>query len=617
MRRQCFSSIGHVLAALLSLSLAFLPQNPAFAGTAPPTNSPGGSISPKPGALAAPNSTAEISLASQRIELNVTGISGAEVTPGHDASEAVQATASSTFVLRNSTNTTATQGVFFPLNDVSGIKDSRGNLPAVDGFAATVNGTTVAHSIVTRTNPYGTSEPPLQWAVISATLPPNGEVSINTAFVAPAAGQLPLAKLNYALDTAAAWAGRVGQSAIVLALPYLATNENVFLDDSTPGGKFDGNSVVWNRRNFEPGNADNLKVTMLAPQVWQAILDARAAATANPSSAEAQRALAQAYQAAIALDNGVPQSGTGQFVTMAEKTYATAIELNPSSPDLHAELAQLLLDARLASELNTRGAAPLLEKIVSALQAALQLDPNHTAAARLLAQVKQIAQTLPAATARRVLSAVATAEAALSPTTAGAQATAAPANTSSAGAAQATSEAQSTQTPSANAGAGAGTAVTETQTQTGAVLEGPAVTAVVIARATISAMSAITGTLEAPAATAVAEAQATLGAASTALANTGAATTDNQSTAESAAAASTPVAAATGPTSDPASSTSTGSAANPAAAGQTLVARNGILTWLAGACGVVLLIGVIGAVLVARMGRKRAEVTDASSKEVN
>ena len=557
-----------LLFVCLICALMLSSSHTALAGTAPPNNSPGGSVAPDPNSADAQASAEEISLVSQKIEIAVKAMGEATELTG-SASDKVQAIVTSSYVLRNNFDSDITQGLSFPLSDLSGLKDAKGHVPEVLDFGLMVNGTPMSYTVLTRTNPYGDGEPPIKFAVFSTTLPAKWEVTISTTHTSPASGQMPVAKLNFALDTANAWAGRVGESEIIVRLPYPASRENVFLDESTPGGKFDEDTVRWVRRKFEPSSKDNFVVSLLAPQAWQAILDARAAAQANPTDAEAQRAVAAAYQAALSLENGAPQGSTSQFVVPAEKAYAKAIALNPTSAELKVAYAQLLSDLHLAEDLgNPRRAAARLLQIVKLLQSALKLDPNNPAAIKLLAQMKTLAADVakrnPSRAANALNAAVATTEQMI------------PLAAQQAAAAQAT--------PAVAPSAEVTPVVSTTLT-----VSGPQATAVVAAQATVAAASAITGTPDAPQATAIAQAQVTLAAHAT------------EMTIPTATAAANVAPAATSDSGQGVPSATNTNNTNAA----TFVGRMGLMSALSIACGVIILLGILAAVLVALFGRKQ------------
>jgi tetratricopeptide (TPR) repeat protein len=584
-----------LLLVVLISTLTASPTQLTYAGTAPPTNSPGGSIAPDPTSTDAQASAEEISLTSQTIEIAVSAVPDATELTGN-ASDKVQATVTGKYVLRNTFSSDIAQGLSFPLSDLSGLKDAQGNVQEVQGFGASANGTPVQFSVVTRTNPYGDSEPPIKWVVFSATIPARDEVTISTTHTSPATGQMPVAKFNFALDTANAWAGRVGESEIVVRLPYPASRENVFLSESTPGGRISGDTVRWVRRRFEPRASDNFVVSLLAPQIWQAILDARAAAAANPTDAEAQRDLAKAYRAAILLDNGVPQGGTRQFVAQAEKAYEQAIKLNPNSAELRMEYAQLLSDLHLAEDLtNPRRAAARLRQIVEVLQGALKIDPNNAAAIKLLAQMKTLAADLttrnPSRATNALNAAVAEAEKLLP------------------GAAAPASEATPTVAPSADATAVATPEPGTVTTSVTPTMSAPQATAIVAAQATVAASSAFTTTPDAPQATAIAQAQATLEAHATEMTTNLVSPQALPTVTAAPAAAASPT--ATSPSGTRSGATTTGSAAN--GSSTTVVQRMGLMSALSIACGAIILLGILAAVLVALFGRRQAVVKSDSA----
>jgi len=90
-------------------------------------------------------------------------------------------------------------------------------------------------------------------------------------------------------------------------LPYGVDKANVALDadsmwDTGPrpaGYTIDGSDVVWRFADLEPTEADNIRLTVLDPAVWEAIGVARADAANEPASVEAWRALGAALDAAL------------------------------------------------------------------------------------------------------------------------------------------------------------------------------------------------------------------------------------------------------------------------------------------------------------------------------
>ena len=615
-KRRIARSYYSVAAALVSVLAATMAGSSSLvmAGTAPPTRSPGAAISPDPSSVEAVDIAGSVGLVSQTIEFVIEPpsaiLTDAEVPVGEivQDDETVRARVNSSFVLRNSGRNDVSFNLGFPLNDLSGIKDANGNLPVVEGFDVDVGGVPTRYALTARTNPYGEGEPAIQWATFPVTLPGRTELAVGAGFTTTAAGQWPIAQFNYSLETATAWQGRIGDSEISVRLPYTASTENVFLGESTPGGVFDGVDVRWSRRNLEASAQNNFEVSILAPKVWQQILLAREAVALTPDSTDAWVALGRAYRAAIALNNGVPQGGTRQFVTLAEQSYEKAIELNPNVAEVHQEYAQLVYDLRIAEDLNTAQALPQLEKIVDHVQTALQLDPSNPATADLLLNVKQLVQDLaarqPSAQATALVEQVTAIEAMV--------VASAPASAPVSADASATPEAPATPelVPADSTAVVTDTSVL-TDTQAGAVptMSAEDEVAVAAAQSTMAASAVLTTTPSAPEVTAIAEAVATLGARETVVALAAVAPAEQTVIAETA--ITEPVVVTGEATADAvvaigtAVSTTVAVEGTPGAAPQTLVARFGLMSIIGIACGVIVLLGILAAILVAVFGRRR------------
>ena len=632
-------STGLTTGLLITLLAVGSIPGAVHAGTAPPTRSPGAAISPNPSSAETLDLVGSVSLAAQTVEFVVEApptAADSEIETEQVTAlvpEQVHARVNGTYVLRNSSRSDLTLSLGFPLNDLSGIKDANGNLPVVEGFGIAVAGAPVDYAQTSRTNPYGEGEPAIQWATFPVLIPARNEVTVGSSFTTTAAGQWPIAQFNYSMETATAWQGRIGQSEIVLRLPYAASNENVFLSESTAGGVIEGDTVRWSRRNLVASAQNNFQMSILAPKVWQQILNARAAAAQTPDNPDVWVTLGRAYRAAIALDNGTPLGGTRQFVEQAEQAYERAIQLNPNIAEVHQEYAQLVYDLRIAEDLNTTRALPQLEKIIDHVQTALQLDPGDPATAELLLNVKQLVQDLaarqPSAEAKALADQITAIEAMVASAP---QATSEPAAAPDA----TTSAPVVTDTISGEAtGDVTGTLPltgTNTTTGTGEINNAQAIPvptmsaeeeqAVVAAQATVAASAVLTTTPSAPEATAIADAFATVGARETVVANAGAINAAEETsvadataiatdpslteptvvtveaTAEAAIALGTPVAVETTTSRDI-------GITEP----QTLVARMGLLSIIGIACGAIVILGILAAILIALFGRRNTTRT--------
>jgi hypothetical protein len=212
-----------------------------------------------------------------------------------------------------------------------------------------------------------------------------------TYTIAPT-GYFPAARFSYILETGAGWRESIGSVDIIVQLPYDASVENVlpelegiFQSWTTPNGRFFGNEIRWHWDNLEPSARDNFSVTVLAPSVWQVILDARAASAANPTDAIALVELVHAYNDAVT--SRFPAMSRDPFAILSEETYARAIALQPDSAELHADFAWLLWE-HLAVQAPRPVEDPAVQHILREVGAALALDPQNARATALLGELE-------------------------------------------------------------------------------------------------------------------------------------------------------------------------------------------------------------------------------------
>lgn len=359
----------HRIAAVAASISLILPATPVQADIAPPEQAPGSNIQPE--------GTTQVQMAAERVTIAVLRVKGARDT------DLPVANVVASFTMRNTGNAPETMTVRFPLSDPDGRGDGFGSHPEIEQLIVAVNGKRLPTRVVTTTNPTGASEPPIRWAAFEVTFPPGKDVVINVQYILQSTGYPPYGRFKYILETGAGWYGPIGLATFVLKLPYPANEENVVLGRSTPGGQFFGDEVRWTFKDIEPTEQDNFYVTVLAPRVWEHILEARRRAQARPKSAAAWRELAQAYLSAIYGKYGVEIGG--KFVPLIEEAYRRAQENDPASAQLHAEWAQALLNLYPPIlELNPTA----VEKILAALKAAFERDPSNPLAQRVLSDIR-------------------------------------------------------------------------------------------------------------------------------------------------------------------------------------------------------------------------------------
>ena len=358
------------IAAAFALLVVLLPLSAARADIAPPEQAPGSAIQPE--------GETRVRMAAERVVIEVLRVKGQR-----DANLPI-ANVTALFTMRNAGDVVERLVVRFPLTDPSGQGDGWGGQPEVEQVAVAVDNRRVPMRIITTPNPYDAARPPVKWAAFNVAFPPGRDVQITIEYILQSTGYPPYGRFKYILETGAGWDGPIGSAEFILKLPYQANEQNVLLGQSTPGGEFVDGEVRWRFKDIEPEEKDNFYVTVMAPSAWQRILDARRQTEAAPGSAAAWRELARAYLGAIFGKYG-PEQGA-EFVPLVEEAYRRAQENDPNSAQLHAELAQVLLDIYPpVFELNPA----IAEKILAALKAAFERDPDNALAQKVSADLRE------------------------------------------------------------------------------------------------------------------------------------------------------------------------------------------------------------------------------------
>jgi len=345
---------------------------PAYADVAPPVQAPGSNP--------APSAPTKVQMLSEKVVLQVLRVKG----KGNDDLPLAQVSAS--FIMRNGGSADESMTVRFPINDPGGNGDGFGGQPEIRNVAIKVNGSPVRTSVVTTPNPHGPKQPDIKWAAFDTTFPADKDTFIEVSYALDSTGYLPYGTFNYILETGAGWEGQIGDAQIMLNLPYDATDENVVLEESTPNGVIAGGNVSWEFKNIKPKREDNFHVTVLSPSVWERIVAARAETQRKPDDAQVWRDLAKTYRSAIFVKYG-PQTGA-KFVPQIEQAYAHAMDIDKTSAQLPAELAETLLDIypAITGGLD-KDAAP---RIFAALGEAFKRDPKNATALRLLKDLRTL-----------------------------------------------------------------------------------------------------------------------------------------------------------------------------------------------------------------------------------
>lgn len=329
-------STARRLVAALALALAGAAgAATAHADVAPPPAAPGAAL--------APEATTQVRMVRERVVLTITSGASSDAD-AQRASDRMTGAVEADFTLRNEGDAPETMAVRFPLwRDAYEVALPEGFEAEVDGRAVGVDTVDGAGAPIDASAPGARSDQ--GWAAFDVTFAPRTDTRIVVRYAVEPTGDPPYGTFHYVLDTGAAWAGVIDAAEVVVRLPYAVDAANTALDpasmwDTGPlpsGFVVEGTDVVWRFADLEPTEADNIRLTVLAPTVWSAIVDARAAAAAEPEpTAAAQLALARALAAGVytSRDVGVVSiADSGALADEAMAAFARALELAPDDPE--------------------------------------------------------------------------------------------------------------------------------------------------------------------------------------------------------------------------------------------------------------------------------------------
>jgi tetratricopeptide (TPR) repeat protein len=358
----------------LIMVIAFILVQPVQADIAPPQRPPGSN--PVPG-----DETTQVQMLEETVLLEVQ----TAPWPGEPLTDLVRdwAKVTATFTMFNQGEVDESMQVRFPLTDPSGMGDGRGEYPEIKDLKVWIDGVQVATTRATYPSIRGENLPPVIWAGFDVTFPVGEQVEIEVRYSQRATGYHPQSEFIYFLETGAGWKGPIGKGELIVRLPYPASAENVLVEYSNDGIRFEGADARWSFQDLEPGWEDNLHVYLLEPGYWLGVLDAQRLVDANPGNGEAWGTLARAYKRVVFEPKGwVRVDEAGQTLYRASvEAYEKAIDLAPQAALWHAGYAELLWHNNW---MWPDYGDPELLTIVEQLQAALVLEPGNEQAWEIL-----------------------------------------------------------------------------------------------------------------------------------------------------------------------------------------------------------------------------------------
>jgi hypothetical protein len=248
------------------------------------------------------------------------------------------------FTMRNLGTQAESMAARFPISG----NDGSSNYPEVQDIQVLVDGEKVTtRRIEGPAQSWGNELVP--WAEFDVTFPPGEDVPLRVAYTLDGTGEMSLVSFYYILATGAGWKDTIGSADLIVRLPYEASAENIFLEGSTgwsvttPGGVISGTEIRWHHEDLEPTPNDNLEVTVVRPDYWMDVLEAREQVAQNPNDGEAWGQLGKAYKDVIAMRRGVRMDPGGKVLfPLTFEAYENAVDLLPDDALWHAGLADLL-----------------------------------------------------------------------------------------------------------------------------------------------------------------------------------------------------------------------------------------------------------------------------------
>lgn len=317
------------LAAVILMGFFWLWFTPAVHADAipDPQNAEGDGRNP------APDQITQVQMASEKVIINIQKVWVADVNPtqqvwgGHVTAD---------FTLHNPNSQDENLPVGFPLFLGQGI--------VIEGFEEVLDLKVFVNSIQLPTREITINSK--RWAIWDMTIP-NGDTQLKVTYDMRALDGYTAARFGYILHTGAPWAGPIGQGDIIVHFPYLA--EDLFVDSkaTTSGYTVSDFDINWHFENLEPTPANDILLTVVNPNVWGNVAEARKAVL-HEKTAQNYWDLARAYASIIEnYDSSSAVIGPLNFYSpslaqTAEAQYLKALDLNPTNTRLRQEVKEFV-----------------------------------------------------------------------------------------------------------------------------------------------------------------------------------------------------------------------------------------------------------------------------------
>jgi formylglycine-generating enzyme required for sulfatase activity len=304
--------------------------------------------------------------------------------PDPKSQESPKVRVSASFNMRNQGQTEEKMQVIFPLTQLSQLteEDSVYNLDG-KSFVVKVDGQSVPVTEITTPSEKGYEleydaqsgepthgfYPAVRWAAFDVTFPVHKNVRLQVEYDMFANPDDRYATIEYILETGAGWYGPIISADLSMRLPYPAVED--LIQYANPGYSLVGNEIRWHLKNIEPTRKDNLKVSVISPEIWQNILDLRSKAAQTYRDAETWSKLGDAYMDIATGSNMINSSSfyinNDNLIDRALKAYQQALIFRPDWSYPHYKIAEIGW-AQNATRTNLQLEDPAIQHMLKELQ---------------------------------------------------------------------------------------------------------------------------------------------------------------------------------------------------------------------------------------------------------
>ena len=364
--------------SILLLTLSYVPS--VKADSAPPWTAQGAAIEPG-------EESSRVQMVSEEVLLTVEALVP-EGEPGI-VGDVMMGHVEATFTMRNQGENSESMDVWFPLQSGDGYDTTA----RVENFRVWVDGLSVEIDEAPGRDLLGFRDT-VPWVKWPVTFSPGQDVLLRVTYDIHPIGYLPWGTFHYILETGAGWYGPIGEGTITFHLPYQINNLNTMLGN-TGSEKFTGdlpnlgdspnptpftvseNEIVWHFSDLEPTAEDNVRLTVLAPSMWEATEAAQQEVAVSPDSLKAQLQLAYTLETCLQhkhwiLDN----SSNTALCEKIDAAYQRALEIAPD--DVGTLIAYLEWLATPRDALAGSTGYPFPEELAPVLARALEVAPDDS-----------------------------------------------------------------------------------------------------------------------------------------------------------------------------------------------------------------------------------------------